>query len=89
MRLRKQLRSWLEHPRLGVHLAVVAVLLGAPSLWLGWQRDDYVHRAAVLSVEEFPELSRSWWRLFAFLDGDPMANRHSDRRTGEIRRCPG
>lgn len=74
MLIPKWLRTWLGHPRHGIHLVILAVLLGLPSLWLGWQLDDYVHRAALLGVERLPETLRSWWQLFAFIGGDPQAN---------------
>ena len=68
------IRAWLTNTHLGVHLLVLAVLLGLPSLWLGWQLDDYIHRASLIGIEQFPEASRIWWNLFGFLDGDPTIN---------------
>ena len=51
MPIPKWFRRWLEHPRLGVRLGILAALLALPSLWLGWQLDDHVHRAALLGVD--------------------------------------
>ena len=67
-------RAWLTNDRLGVHLIILALALGLPSLWLGWQLDDYIHRASLIEVEQFPDAVRSWWNLFGFLNGDPAIN---------------
>ncbi len=74
MTYRSWFRTWLTNPRLGIHLVLLTLLLGAPSLWLGWQLDDYVHRASLVGVDQFPDASRAWWNLFGFLDGDPVVN---------------
>ncbi len=39
---------WLEHPRLPLHLALVAVALCLPALGVGWQIDDNFHRVVLL-----------------------------------------
>jgi hypothetical protein len=53
---------------------MLAMLLCAPSLWLGWQFDDDFHRLA-LTQPELPTLSRSPAELFVFIEGDETANR--------------
>jgi hypothetical protein len=67
-------RRWLQHRYLPWHLAVLTMLLCAPSLWLGWQFDDDFHRLA-LAQPELPMLSRSPAELFVFIEGDETANR--------------
>ncbi len=46
-RLRERFGAWLEHPRLPVYLAVLAVALCLPALGGGWQSDDYFHRVVL------------------------------------------
>ena len=50
----RAIKHWLVHPRLPIHLAVLAVLLALPSLWIGWQFDDHFHRLTMLGHEEVP-----------------------------------
>ena len=70
----EKLRGWLQNRYLHWHLAVLAMLLCAPSLWLGLQLDDEFHRAA-LAQPELPQISRSWAELFVFIEGDEAMNR--------------
>lgn len=70
------LRNWLQHRHLPWHLALLAMLLCTPSLWLGWQFDDDFHRAA-LKRPELPLISRSPAELYAFIEGDQLANRQA------------
>ena len=44
---RRRLSAWLTHPRLPIHLALVAVVLCLPALGGGWQADDYFHRVVL------------------------------------------
>ena len=69
-----KLRDWLQSRYLPWHLAMLAMLLCAPSLWLGWQFDDDFHRAA-LTRPALAALSRSPAELFVFIEGDVAANR--------------
>ncbi len=71
----KRLRRFLQHRHLPWYLAVLAMVLCAPSLRLGWQTDDYLHRVALIGGPEFGELSRSPAELFAFIKGDEEVNR--------------
>ena len=50
-RISDWLRRWLEHRYLPWHLAMLAMLLCAPSLCLGWQCDDDFHRLALTQPE--------------------------------------
>jgi hypothetical protein len=34
---------WLEHPRLPLALGLLALVLAAPSLAVGFHLDDYIH----------------------------------------------
>ena len=42
-----KLRGWLQSRHLPWHLAILAIVLCAPSLGLGWRFDDHFHRAAL------------------------------------------
>lgn len=46
-RLRSAAAAWLEHPRLPLHLALLAAALCLPALGGGWQSDDYFHRVVL------------------------------------------
>lgn len=69
------IRRCLVHRALPWVLAVLAILLALPALGLGWQFDDYVHRALLLPGIELSEPRSSPLDLFGFLDGDPDRNR--------------
>ncbi len=75
--LADKLRLWLTHRRLPWHLALLAMLLCAPALWVGWQTDDHAHRATLMGLDEFPDLARSPAELFAFIKSDPESNRRA------------
>jgi hypothetical protein len=64
------LPRWLAHPRLPLAAAALAVVLSAPSLWLGLHSDDYVLRMELADPPPAPEWARSPWRLFAFFDSE-------------------
>ena len=53
-------------------LALLAMLLTLPSLWVGWQFDDYLHRQTILDAG----ISTVLMNLFVFMDGDPAHTRH-------------
>lgn len=76
LRFVRKLRGWLQHRHLPWHLALLAMLLCAPSLWMGWHFDDDFHRLA-LTRPDLPLLSRSPAELFAFIRGDEDENRRS------------
>ena len=76
-RATRRLRDQLRHRRLPWYLAALAMLLCAPSLQIGWQTDDYIHRAALIDGPEFQELSRSPAELFAFVKSDEGGNRRA------------
>jgi hypothetical protein len=75
-----RLRPLLEAPRLPLGLALVAVLLCAPSLRLGLQVDDHYLRLALSDPPLSPQWSRSPMTLFGFFDGEATV-RHA-RETG-------
>lgn len=74
-----RLGTLLAHRRLPTALALLAVLLALPALWVGWLADDHWHRMVLLQPPTFPDLEalapESAWDLFAFLNGDPQRNR--------------
>lgn len=51
--------------------AALAVLLGLPSLGVGFQLDDYIHRALVLHRDQVPALPDSPLELFTLSRGRP------------------
>ena len=75
--LSHRLQLVLEHRRLPWLLALVACALCVPSLWIGWQTDDYLHRASLEHVPEFPMLHRSPFDLFSFVSGDRRQNQEA------------
>ena len=70
------LRTCLRHRHLPWFAAVLAMVLCAPSLRLGWQLDDHFHRLA-LTRPDLPMLSRSPAELFAFIRGDEAYHRQA------------
>ncbi|MEM7583577.1 MAG: hypothetical protein AAF560_09380 [Acidobacteriota bacterium] len=72
--VRRPLRALLLRRDLEWWLALLAVLICAPSLWLGLQIDDLVHRAAILGIDERPLFQRSPLEMFTFVSGDPSEN---------------
>jgi hypothetical protein len=65
----------LGHPRLPLHLAVLALVLTCPALWLGWQLDDYLHRLHMLSPSSLIPGQEKIFSAFNFMNGDPDLNR--------------
>lgn len=63
---------WLTDPRLGLYLAILAVVLSLPALWLGWQLDDHTFRFILLGEGE-GEMTP--FRIFTLLKGNPEFNR--------------
>ncbi len=63
-------RRVLSHRGLPLFVAVVAVLLCAPSLWLGLQADDHILRLELMEDPLDPAWSRSPAEAFAFFNGD-------------------
>jgi len=73
VRVRDAVRGWLSREeRLGPRLALVAVLLCLPALWVGWQLDDHYQR---LALTEDAQASLAPARIFATLTGDPETQR--------------
>ncbi len=60
----------LSHRELSLYVAVVAVLLCLPSLWLGLQTDDHVLCLELMDDPPDSGWSRSPAETFAFLSGD-------------------
>lgn len=73
-------KSLLTHPRLPLALGGIAILLTSPALWLGWNGDDYLHRAVLLQSDR-PEIAAAFpdlpgpANLFSFRTGDHESNR--------------
>ena len=64
-------KRWLEHPRLGLYLAILVVVLSLSSLWLGWQLDDHTYRF-VLTGGGGEKMTP--FQAFSLLKGDPEFN---------------
>jgi hypothetical protein len=68
--LSDKLRRIIGHRRLPFFVVVIAVILCAPSLWLGLQNDDHVLRLVLSDPPLDPEWTRSPVDAFAFVNGD-------------------
>lgn len=74
-RLLDKVGRWLVHPRLPIHLAILALLLMLPALWVGLQLDDYTHRALMLDRQTVVHPKpHTFLDAFSFFDGDPTTN---------------
>jgi hypothetical protein len=69
-----RISSWLSAPRTPLRLAILGVLLGAPSLGVGLFMDDFAHRAAHLGKGIVGDM-REPWLMFSFTDGVPEHTR--------------
>lgn len=68
----RKVAGMLVHRRLPLMLAVLAIAMGSPFLGLGFQVDDYFHRATFLSPPGLEHLFHSpFENMFSFADGDP------------------
>ena len=65
---------WLAHPRLGLVLALCGTLLALPSIAIGFQLDDYVHRYMLSSRPGAAELLHAYQSPFGIANGDPAIN---------------
>lgn len=65
----------LESPRAPLVILLLALLLTASSLWVGYFADDYQHHALLSPDMPFPKShDGSLFGLFSFIDGDPARN---------------
>jgi len=70
-----RLQALARHPQVPVLVALIAVVLALPALFVGYQADDYVHQAILGGVEPVEGPQRSAvMDLFAFFDGDEERN---------------
>ncbi len=72
-RLIALVRAWLTHRRLPIHLALLAMLLCAPAIEIGFFLDDYIHQAALTQPEALPQVHASPGRLFEFVSEEQNA----------------
>jgi hypothetical protein len=70
MRLFERIRPVLDWHGAPILVTLVALLLCAPSLWLGLQNDDYILKVVLSDPPLDPEWSRSPFEAFSFVDGD-------------------
>jgi hypothetical protein len=66
----KTIRRVLSLRSMPLLVAIVAVLLSTPSLWIGLQNDDHILRLVLSDPPLDPEWTRSPFDAFAFLNGD-------------------
>lgn len=73
-RPRTALDRALEHPRLGWHLAAVAILFTTPTLFLGFHLDDFVGRYIYSDLPDARKLYEIMSAGFGVTDGNPEHN---------------
>ncbi|WP_028321182.1 hypothetical protein [Desulfatiglans anilini] len=61
----------LRGRRAPLFMALLAVMLGASALWVGWQWDDYVLRFSIDPPEQYLQQTPHPLLMFSFADGDP------------------
>ena len=71
----RKLQAWLTHPRLGLHLALVAMLLSSSALFIGIYLDDQTARYIYSDREGAERLFRSHSGGYGFALGDPVENK--------------
>ncbi|MGB0716501.1 MAG: hypothetical protein ACPGXK_11515, partial [Phycisphaerae bacterium] len=62
---------WLSSPHLPTAGIFLAILICSPSIWHGWQVDDYTHQLSIVGHPDIPEFQRPFSLLFDFVDGKP------------------
>ena len=65
------IRSRLSSKTIPYIAVVAALLLTLPSLWVGWQIDDYFHRIMLLGLPALDLPPKPITTLFEFVDGNP------------------
>ena len=58
-------------PRLPLFLGLLTMALTSPSLFIGWNLDDYLHRYCGLDLPGSREICPSYWSLFTIIPGLP------------------
>lgn len=71
----RKLQTWLTHPRLGLRLALIALLLSASALFIGIYLDDQVARYIYSDRDGAERLFRNHSGGYGFALGDPTENR--------------
>ncbi|MBN1653724.1 MAG: hypothetical protein JXA30_08110 [Deltaproteobacteria bacterium] len=68
--------NFLEHPRLPYRLALVSILLTAPSLWVGFHLDDNVGRFLLAGVADptAKQLLEAYGSPYGIANGKPASN---------------
>jgi hypothetical protein len=68
-------KKLLTHKYSSILLALIAMLLALPSVWTGWQQDDFNQRYFLLGNPGLDGKPSSPLDIFAFLNGDPERTR--------------
>jgi hypothetical protein len=68
----QRIRLFLLHPRLSLILAVTAMVLVSPSLWTGFQQDDFSLAYIFTGHSSSQHLVPPRWDAFSFLTGDSV-----------------
>jgi hypothetical protein len=71
----RKLQVWLTHPRLGVRLALIAMLLSSSALFIGFYLDDQTARYIYSERGGAERLFRSHSGGYGFALGDPVENK--------------
>lgn len=77
----ERLKYWLSSDWAPLKLAILGVILAAPSLWVGLVLDDFAHRAAFLGTSQVSGFMVNPWLMFTFTDGNPE-HTQAARETG-------
>jgi hypothetical protein len=70
----RKLQTWLTHPRLGVRLALLAMLLSSSALFIGFYLDDQTARYIYSERTDAERLFRNHSGGYGFALGDPTEN---------------
>lgn len=68
-----KLVSFLGRPRLGWWLALLALAVMLPALWIGYLSDDFIVKVCLQGCPSMPEVERSPFDVFSFCPGDPAS----------------
>jgi hypothetical protein len=70
-RIGSAIADLIVSPRLPLFLGLLTMALTSPSLFIGWNLDDYLHRYCGLQLPGSREICPSYWSLFTIIPGVP------------------
>lgn len=77
MALIRMFRSCLGHRTFPLAVALIAIILTLPSLWVGWQMDDYFIRRKLVESPGIAGLPTAMMNVFSQAEGDVEHNREA------------